>query len=358
MAATVNTRAIYGKFSKLVDIDGRMVCIRDVRRDGKMDPVGPSRSSPDCSVALGMKSSSGNDILLGFDSLSQVNAVADVALLHDVINHVVGMQVNGVGAQRATQSGTLIYVLCCTDGQEIDVKVRGVYVLPHLPLIALCAADLVQSALVKSVKLSAGGSKIIIFDGREIKVKFEDSMFFLKAKIVRPGDTALLASVTKFERRAQIEIGPSGESYCFVASRDVDVEVSYHYAHSLLGHPGRSVMNKARRRGLIKNLIWSMEGSELPCIPCEIANSRRPDRAHKGHMATRRGEVFFVDILAVSIPTFWGGNYGCCFIDSATRLAIPDIVARKSHVDDGVSGQLDQFLRCSRSGDRADSDRR
>ena len=99
-------------------------------------------------------------------------------------------------------------------------------------------------------------------------------------------------------------------------------------------------MKKASLRGLIKNLIWSMEGSELPCIPCEIANSRRPDRAHKGHMATRRGEVFFVDILAVSIPTFWGGNYGCCFIDSATRLAIPDIVARKSHVDESLDNLI------------------
>jgi hypothetical protein len=169
-----------------------------------------------------------------------------------------------------------------------------------------------------------------------------DDLFYLPGTVIRPDvDLSMFGSTTV------IDLGddPNGDLYCYQI-RKPEAVVSYSYAHSVLGHPGRRVMKKMEKLKLVGNLNWSWEDSDKPCIPCELSNSRRPDRTMRGHVAEAKGAVVYADIQTVTAPTFWGAKYAVMFVDSYSRFARVYILKRKSDVDDALESYISFCKSC------------
>ena len=276
-------------------------------------------------------------IVIGLDTMSQLHAVNDINLLVNVKVNPVGIDVQGVGNVHCDTYGTLRFTMEATDGSVVLCNIRGVLYIPGLPHNALCYTAMTANRRFLTADDKHAYATTMFDDAKIIHMKTKDRLILVKANIIR--DKKLYHELRKglepcsFLNFKEILIE---EATCMV-SRFAGKSVSYAYAHSVLGHPSKRIMDKIRTRKLLRDFSFAeCDDTHERCLPCGIKNARRPDRKTKGNIETAAGAVVYSDLETVSVETYWGGKYAVLFVDSYSRFAVVYILKRKRHVVDAL----------------------
>ena len=134
------------------------------------------------------------------------------------------------------------------------------------------------------------------------------------------------------------------------------IDIDYNTAHSILGHIGKSSLEKT-----VKNIGWKLSGHLSTCESCAKAKAIAKGVSKTGsEIEQKPGDRMYVDISGPYPTTVGGSKYWVMAVDGHSRMKFSGFITRKSEIAkfvEGILGKMKTFghkvklIRCDNAGE-------